>query len=246
MRTIKSLRTRRVVRAGKNMSGWSGLPSLYRWRRVVLCALALAAVLIPFGFSGPSIAFARPKTAKTYTIPTPRQPDYSEISWLLGEWTGKTAGKKAQGQVLLSVAYELGQRFIIFREQLALPPADNVPATHEGFMGILYSTAGGFEMNLYSSNGFVSHYRVTVKHGEIDFNPAGGPVPPEGWLFRRIIKHTDPAECSETVEVAPPQGTFFKYYTANLARVTPPVSASAPKPAAKREPPGTILPGPGE
>lgn len=204
-------------------------------------------LLVPALICAASTALlARQKPAKSYTIPTPPQPNYSQFDWLVGEWTGKTTDKKSPGQVLLSVSYELGQRFMTFREELALPSIEDTPASHEGLMGILYSTtAGEFELTMYSSNGFISHYRVTVKHGEIDFTPAGGPLPPPGWLFRRIFKHTNPGECTETVEVAPPQGAFFKYYTANLAQVTPAVT-TAPKQAPKNKPQERIVPGPGE
>lgn len=227
--------SRSLARSSQNHA----LPIVRRLSRTLL-ALALT-----FGLGSP-IAMAAQKPAKSYTIATPPEPNYSQFDWLLGEWTGKTNGKKAPGQVLLSVSYELGKRFMTFREQLALPPVGDTPATHEGLMGILHTTAaGGFELTMYSSNGFISHYQVAVKHGEIDFTPAGGPLPPPGWLFRRIFKHTNPGECTETVEVAPPQGAFFKYYTAELTQVTPAVT-SQPKAAPKGSPADGIVPGPGE
>lgn len=219
-------------------------PTRVRWMpRRLSCTLLAVAVACAISST---VTMAGQKPAKSYTIPTPAAPNYSQFDWLIGEWTGKTTDKKAPGQVLLSVSYELGKRFMTFREQLALPHVGDAPASHEGLMGILYGTAtGGFELTMYSSNGFISHYRVTVKHGEIDFTPAGGPLPPPGWLFRRIFKHTNPGECTETVEVAPPQGAFFKYYTAELAQVTPAVTAP-PKSAVKKSPSDGILPGPGE
>ncbi|MGH9397129.1 MAG: hypothetical protein ACRD18_09805 [Terriglobia bacterium] len=192
-------------------------------------ALALAALCLLI----PAALLARQKAAGSYTIQIPPQPDYSALDWMLGVWTGKTTGKGTQGQVLLSVSYELGKRFIILREQLSLPATKDAPATHEGVMGILNASAtGGFEMNLYSSNGFISHYRVIVNHGEVNFSPEGGALPPPGWLFRRIFRHTNPGECTESVEVAPPQGTFFNYYTADLYQVTPAATTPA-KPSGK-------------
>ncbi|MGH9449904.1 MAG: hypothetical protein ACRD11_05105 [Terriglobia bacterium] len=198
-------------------------------KRLIAAPLALAAMFALL----PALLFARHKAGESYTIQIPPQPDYSALDWLLGEWTGKTTGKGAQGEVLLSVSYELGKRFMLFREQVSLPATGKAPATHEGVMGILNATAaGGFEMNLYSSNGFVSHYRVNVNHGKIGFSPEGGALPPPGWLFRRVFRHTNPGECTETVEVAPPQGSFFNYYTADLFQVTPAAAAPA-KPSGK-------------
>lgn len=211
-----------------------------RWLSCTLLTIAIACAV------SSTVTMAEQKPAKSYKIPTPAEPNFSQFDWLIGEWTGKTTDKKAPGQVLLSVSYELGKRFMTFREQLAFPQVGDAPASHEGLMGILYgSAAGGFELTMYSSNGFISHYHVTVKHGEIDFTPAGGPLPPPGWLFRRIFKHTNPGECTETVEVAPPQGEFFKYYSAELAQVTPAVTAP-PNHALKKSPSDGIVPGPGE
>lgn len=156
------------------------------------------------------------------------------MRWLLGDWMGKTTGKGPEGQVLLSVAYELGKRFMTLREEVSLPAVKGVPATHESLMGILNpGPSGGLELNLYSSSGFITRYRVTVKHGEIDFSPDGGAIPPPGWLFRRSLRHTSPGQCVESVDVAPPQQAFFNYYTANLSRVTPaqPPAHGSPKTA---------------
>lgn len=215
-------------------------PRMIRRASLKLLALMLACGLLS------TATMARQKPATSYTIPTPPEPNFSQFDWLIGEWSGKTTDKKAPGQVLLSVSYELGKRFMTFREELALPSIEDTPASHEGLMGILHANpGGGFELTMYSSNGFISHYRVAVKHGEIDFTPAGGPLPPPGWLFRRIFKHTNPGECTETVEVAPPQGAFFKYYTAELAQVTPAV-VTPPKHARKNSSADHIVPGPGD
>ncbi|MDE3178113.1 MAG: hypothetical protein KGM47_00525 [Acidobacteriota bacterium] len=174
---------------------------------------------------------ARQKTAKDYTIQTPPAPNFSSLEWLLGVWSGKTTSKGSQGRVLLSLAYELGKRFMIFREELSLPATKAVSATHEGVMGIIHASATGtFEMDLYSSTGFVTHYRVTATHGLVTFSPDGGAVSPPGWLFRRAIRHTNPGECNESVEVAPPGGNFFNYYSADLFQVSSPTTAPAKPP----------------
>jgi hypothetical protein len=164
---------------------------------------------------------ARQKTPDTYIIQLPPRADYSPMNWLLGDWTGKTSGKGEQGQVLLSASYDLDKRFMVLREEISLPATKTAPATRESLMGIVSAGAGGsYEMNLYSSSGFVTHYRVTAKHGEIDFSPEGGFLAPAGWLFRRVLRHTNPGQCVESVDVAPPQQAFFNYYTATLSRVT--------------------------
>lgn len=183
-------------------------------------------------------AAAQDKPPRAYSIQLPPQPDYSPFEWMIGDWTGKTTGKGAQGDVLLSFAYQLGKSFMILREEVSLPAAKDAPATHESLMGILSPGApGAFEMNLYSSNGFVSRYRVTARHGEIDFQPDGGPLPPPGWLFRRAFRQVNSSQCQASVEVAPPGKAFFNYYTANLSRVTPVATDAAPaaKPADKTD-----------
>jgi len=80
--------------------------------------------------------------------------------------------------------------------------------------------AGGFLLRTFSSMGFITRYRLTVEGPEIHINPEGGEQPPQGWLFRTVIKRTEPQELVETVQVAPPNKGFFDYYTAKLDRVT--------------------------
>lgn len=166
-------------------------------------------------------ALAGQKAPKTYRLQTPPEPDYKAIDWLVGSWVGKTTSPGAQGQVLLTVGYELGKKFLMLRQEVSLSATDSVPATHEGFMGVLNGgpAAGAFNLNLYSSTGFVMHYRVTAKDGEIVFQPEGGAIPPEGWLFRWTLIHAGAGHCIERVDVAPPRKSFFEYYSATLSQV---------------------------
>jgi hypothetical protein len=163
------------------------------------------------------------KAPGTYRIPTPPPADYSKLEWLIGEWAGKTVGKGPQGDVLLSASYALGKRFMILREEVSLPATKAAPATQERSMGILSSRASGkaYDLALYSSTGFITHYQVSAENGTVDFIPEGGLGPPPGWLFRRSIRRTTTEQCVETVEVAPPGEAFFSYYTANLSHVRP-------------------------
>jgi hypothetical protein len=89
-------------------------------------------------------------------------------------------------------------------------------------MGILTSSQGGagFLLRTFSSTGFIARYRVTVEGPETYINPEGGEQPPPGWLFRTVIKRTEPQKFVETVQAAPPAKSFFDYYSAILSRVT--------------------------
>jgi hypothetical protein len=68
---------------------------------------------------------------------------------------------------------------------------------------------------------------LTIDGPETHINPEGGDQPPPGWLFRTVIKRTSPQEFVETVQVAPPNKSFFDYYTAKLSRLTPDEKAKA-------------------
>jgi hypothetical protein len=187
----------------------------------------------------PCPAHAAQKARDTYTITTPAPADYSNFQWLIGDWSGKTTGKGAQGDVLLSASFALGKRFIILREQLSLPATKLAPASTQESIGILSGGSSGskYQFAQYSSNGFVTRYQVSVGNGEIDFNPAGGLEPPSGWLFRRSIRQTNKDECVETIDVAPPNQPFFNYYTASLRHTTPKLTgkqASTVPPAKRR------------
>ncbi len=178
-------------------------------RVIILCLLACA----PLG--------ARQHSPQTYTIQLPPPPDFHGLGWLIGNWSGKTVGAKPAGKVALSVSYALDRRFLVVHESVFLPATKSAPATKEDLLGVLSANpaGGGYALDLYSSSGFVTHYQATVKLAEIDFNPAGGRVAPQGWLFRRVVIHTNPGECTETVSAAPPGQTFFNYYIADLHRI---------------------------
>ena len=199
-----------------------------RRRVAILTALCLA------GLAGvPAPAGAKEKPAKTYTIPTPPKPDFAQLDWLIGDWSGKTQGRNAQGDVHFSAAYQFDKRFMVLREEVSLPATSNAPATNESWMGILTGAGqdGRYEFNLYSSTGFVMRYAVTIDEGGLYFNQRGGEDPPPGWLFRRVFEHTNPTEFTETVRVAPPNQAFFDYYSAKLTRTAAPPAKSATGPA---------------
>ncbi len=165
---------------------------------------------------------ARRHGPQTFTIQIPARPDFYGIEWLIGNWSGKTVGAKPAGTVRLSVSYALDRRIMILREHVSLPATKVAPATSENLIGILSSNLShGFDLDLYSSHGFVTRYLITVYDGEIRFNPEGGSLQPAGWIFRRTIRHTNPGKCTETVSVAPPGQPFFTYYTADLTQDPP-------------------------
>lgn len=171
------------------------------------------------GLSAAGLA-AKEKPQATYTIPMPPQPDFSALDWLVGEWSGKTTGRDPQGEVRLSVAYDLEKRFLIFREEVALPPTNKSPGVNETWMGVLSADRSrpGFVLRTFSSTGFMTRYRVIGDGAEIRFSPEGGEEPPPGWLFRSVIARTGDSQLTLTVQAAPPDKPFFDYYTAELAR----------------------------
>jgi hypothetical protein len=179
---------------------------------------------------------ASKKPPKTYSIPLPPRADFSPLDWLIGEWSGKTTAKSPPGEVHLSVAYDLDERFLIFREKISLAATDSTPAVDECWFGILSGrdSPNEFTLRVYSSTGFITRYRVTVQQADIRFMPEGGAKPPPGWLFRREMQRLDTGELSEAVEAAPPDGSFFSYYSAKLTRHAP---SQAPAPAAPSQKP---------
>ncbi len=187
---------------------------------------------------------------EAYTIQLPPSPDFQRLNWLVGAWSGKTIGAKPAGVVALSVSYGLDKRFMVLHESISLPATKAAPASKEDLLGVLGigRATGEFALDLYSSSGFVTHYQATVEATEVQFNPAGGRLAPQGWLFRRTLKLTGSTRCTESVSVAPPGGAFFEYYTADLHRTpsagemrsafSPPKSSSSEKQQpVKTEPP---------
>jgi hypothetical protein len=160
----------------------------------------------------------------TYVIPLPPSPDFSQVDWLVGDWSGKTTTRDPAGEIHFNASYDLGKRVMVLRETVSLPAKETVPAVNETWMGILSDArpAPGFVLRIYSSTGFVSRIRVTVEAAEIHFNPEGGDQPPPGWLFRRVLSRIDADQFSESVQAAPPQKAFFDYYTAKFTRTKPP------------------------
>jgi hypothetical protein len=167
---------------------------------------------------------AKEKPRERYVIPVPPAPDFKALDWLVGDWTGKTTGRSAPGEIRLSVNYDLDKHFMVFREEVSLSATKSAPASKESWLGILSPNREGaeFVLRAYSSNGFIARYGVTVDGEEIRWNPEGGEETPPGWLFRRLIDRTNDTEFTETVQVAPPAKAFFEYYTAKFTRVEQP------------------------
>ena len=203
-------------------SGFSGL-----WRRqrrakshspkaMTVIFLTLA------GLAGAAPVLAKQKPPTVYQIPLPPKPDFSTLDWLVGEWAGTTTGRSTQGEIRLSVSYQLDNQVMLLRGEASFPATKTSPAMKESWMGILTADreAAGYLLRTFSSTGFITRYRVTVAGPETYINPEGGEQPPPGWLFRTVIKRTDPQEFVETVQAAPPLKSFFDYYTAKLSRIT--------------------------
>jgi len=165
---------------------------------------------------------AKEKAPTVYQIPLPPKPDFSPVDWLVGEWTGKTTDEKTQGEIRLSVSYELDKQAMLLRGESSFQATKTTPATKESWLGILTSNrgVGGFWLRMFSSTGFITRYRVTVEGPDIHLNPEGGEQPPPGWLFRTVIERTNPQELLEKVQAAPPNKSFFDFYSAVLKRVT--------------------------
>jgi hypothetical protein len=164
----------------------------------------------------------RQKPPKTYSIPMPPKANFSSLDWLVGEWSGKTVAPSPPGQVRLSIVYDLDKQFIIFREEMTLQATPSVPAASESWLGVLAGRGsdGTYILRTFSSTGFITRYRASADEGEVRFTPEGGEVTPPGWLFRRVIVRTGTAELTESVQAAPPNESFFDYYTAKLSRAT--------------------------
>lgn len=178
------------------------------------------AIIVGLIIISSTLLAAGEKHPSTYRIPLPPKPDFSSIEWMVGNWSGRMDKRSPQGEIHLSVAYDLDHRVMVFKEQVSLAATEEVPANDETSIGILSRAPSGdsFLLDVYASTGFVSRYRVTVAGAEIDFTPDGGSQTPPGWLSRRVIQRGDVDGFTETVQMAPPQKPFFDYYSAAFSR----------------------------
>jgi hypothetical protein len=192
--------------------------------------IAIAALLLAASPS-PAAGAQKDKGPASYSIPLPPRPDFSPFTWIIGDWAGFSttphASKEAQGSVHLTISYTLDRRFLRVDEEISLPAGQAAPAQHETWMGLVGAglSGSGFVMRSFSSTGFMTNYQVTVTDNAVRFDPEGGPNPPPGWLFRRVITRLGPGYFGETVQVAPPGKGFFDYYTAKLTQVIQPKSS---------------------
>ncbi|MGO9270479.1 MAG: hypothetical protein ACLQOO_09540 [Terriglobia bacterium] len=182
------------------------------------------------------------KPPTRYTIPVPPPPDFSSLDWLIGEWAGSTAGRSPKAQIHFSVAYDLGKRFMVLREEVSFAAQAGASAAKESWMGILGPEGSdkSFFLCTYSSTGFVTRYRVVGDGQGIRLSSEGGELSPAGWVFRRFYQEVSVDTFQVTVEVAPPGKPFFVYYTARLKRaaaIQPPPASPATKPPSGAAPP---------
>ena len=185
-------------------------------------------IIVTLIFLAPAVLAAGDKHPSPYRLPLPPKPDFSSIEWMIGNWTGRMDRHSPQGQIHLSVVYDLDQRVMVFSERVSLEATGEIPANNETSIGILSRAPSGdsFLFQVYSSTGFISRFRVTVAGSEIDFTPDGGLQPLPGWLSRRIIQRGDVNGFTETVQLAPPLKSFFDYYTAAFTRQPAPEKSS--------------------
>ncbi len=209
---------------------------------------SFSAPLLLLLLTGSALAGQKTKAPSTYDIPLPSRPDFSALEWLIGDWAGHTTdvstGKETEGIVHLTLSYALEKRFLQVHEEISLPAGKTAPALHETWTGFLSAdpSGHGFVLRVFSSTGFMTQYHVTVRDDRASFDPQGGANPPPGFLFRRVIARLGPGFFSESVEVAPPGGAFFPYYSAKLTQVleqqpSPPQAAAphsiSPAPASQ-------------
>jgi hypothetical protein len=195
-------------------------------------------VLLLVTAAGPAGAGQKDKKPTIYAIPLPAKPDFSALDWAVGEWAGHTDAKTPKdnvGTLHLTLAYALDRRFVSVNEEISLPAGDSYAAVRESWSGFISPSAPGqgFTLRAFSSTGFIMQYHVTATPSELRFDPEGGANPPPGWLFRRVLSRLAMDYFEETVEVAPPGGSFFSYYSGKLTAVlkSSPPAAPAPTPA---------------
>jgi hypothetical protein len=183
--------------------------------------LAIGVALLPAYASLAERGLCKEKPPAVYRLVSPPKPDFARFGWVLGDWAGKLGVKEPAGDARFSAIYDLDQRVIVLREELAFNATKNAPAYRDSWMGILTPGDVGrnWSMRMYTSHGFVTRYNVIADAHAIHFDFDGGEVPPSGWLFRRVIEHVSDTELRDTVQVAPPGHQFFDYYTARLTRV---------------------------
>jgi hypothetical protein len=206
-----------------------GIPGGRVMKPVIIVTLILLA---------PAVLAAGDKHPSTYRIPLPPKPDFSSIEWMIGNWAGRMDRHSPQGEIHLSVAYDLDQRVMVFRENVSLAATGEIPANDESSIGILSRAPSGdsFLLQVFASTGFVSQYRVTVAGPEVDFTPDGGSQTPPGWLSRRIIQRGDVDGFTETVQMAPPLKPFFDYYSAAFTREPSPQKPATSRPGDHKKP----------
>jgi hypothetical protein len=195
-------------------------------------------IIVTLIFLAPAVLAAGDKHPSTYRIPLPPKPDFSSIEWMIGNWTGRMDRHSPQGEIHLSVAYDLDQRVVVFKEKVSLEATGEIPANNETSIGILSRAPSGdsYLFQVFASTGFVSQYRVIVAGPEIDFTPEGGSQTPPGWLSRRIIQRGDVDGFTETVQLAPPLKAFFDYYSAAFTREVAPQESGTNRPGDDKKP----------
>lgn len=211
------LKLRLQLRGGPNIRRNTASPDCRNSGAGMLAfALVMGILCIP----APAAAAAKQKPPVQYQIPIPPPPDFSALTWLEGEWSGKTVLNSPPGQVQLSVSAGLDKRFLIFHGEVALEPTKTLPAFKESWIGILsaHPDGAGFVLHVFSSTGFITRYRLALDGPELHWTPEGGDSPPPGWLFRKSWTRIGPDQFTETVQAAPPGKGFFDYYTAILTR----------------------------
>lgn len=197
-----------------------------------------SAIIVTLFFLASGLHAAADKNPSTYRIPLPPKPDFASVEWMIGNWSGHMDRHSPQGEVHLSVAYDLDHRVMVFRESVSFAATGEIPANNESSIGILSRAPAGdsFLLQVFASTGFVNQYRVTVAGPEIDFTPDGGAQTPPGWLSRRIIQRGDVDGFTETIQLAPPLKPFFDYYTAAFTREPTPQKSGTSHTGNHKEP----------
>ena len=128
-----------------------------RMKELQLNPSFLQCILITLIFLAPLLMFAKQKPSSTYRIPLPPKPDFSSVEWMLGNWTGQMDRHSPQGEIHLSVGYDLDRQVMVFREKISLAATGELPANNESSIGILSRAPSGdsFLFEVYSTTGFI-------------------------------------------------------------------------------------------